>query len=103
MVTASSSRSDVRGNVRGTSVGSLVDSHVDVSGDIDSVGVVDDVGLDDGVDGEDGRDAGLNGVGDLNVDLDTLVVGGELVEVTAGLGGSALQGVGGSVLACGLA
>lgn len=120
VVTAGGSGSDVRGNVGsaiGISVGvrGIVDGHLNASGDIDGVRVVDDVGLDDGVDGgdgghdgvdglDDGND-GLDGRGDVGVDLDTLGVDGQLVEVTARLGGNALErvGLGGSVLYCRLA
>lgn len=110
MVTAGGSRSDIRGNVRCAGVRSIVDSHADFGGNVNGVGLVDDVGLDDRVGRDDGRDDGLgdgdDGLddrGNVSVDLGTLGIGGELVKVTAGLGGSALQGVGSSILDCELA
>jgi len=117
VVAASSSRGDVRGNVRGdigvtfsVHVGrSAVDCHGDVGRGVDGFRVVDNVGLDDGVGGDDGGGGGGDGFDDavsrfdggtnivldsVSVDLDTLGVIGKLVEVTAWLGGSALEGIG---------
>lgn len=116
VVAAGGSRSDVGGNVRRGSIGvalsvdvgrSIVDSHGDVSRGIDGLRVVDDVGFDDGVGGNNGGDVSSGGLDDGagRDDLDTLGVGGQLVEVTAGLCSSTFEsvGVGGSILGCGLA
>lgn len=105
VVTASSGRSDVRGNV-GLALSvdvrrSIVDSQDDVGRGVDGIRVVDDVSLDDGVDGDDGGD-GFDGFDDISLDLDTLGVVGELV-IAGRFGGSTLEGVGGSILGCALA
>lgn len=115
VVTASSGRSDVRGNV-GLALSvdvrrSIVDSQDDVGRGVDGVRVVDDVSLDDGVDGDDGGDGfdgfddstgRFDGSDDISLDLDTLGVVGELV-IAGRFGGSTLEGVGGSILGCALA
>lgn len=119
VVTASGSRSDVRGNIGfALSVDvrrSIVDSHDDVGRRVDGVRVVDNVGLDDRVDGDDGGDSfdgldngigrldGFDGRNEVSLDLDTLGVIGQLVGITVSLGGSALEGVSGSILDSALA